>query len=105
MHYDERHEGRQVPMFEKWNYVDTEELATSKKGVIADEEDFLKIAEENFTAYYQPLITWVNRLRRKVFPNGERWKKSELGLYRTMKDILRQGQMDANVASVTTSPS
>lgn len=101
MHYDERYEGRRVPRFEKWNYVDTEELAISKKGVIDDEEDFLKIAEENFTAYYRPLIAWVNRLRRKVFPNGERWKKPEPGLYHSMKDILREAQQDAKVASVT----
>jgi hypothetical protein len=40
-----------------------------------DEGDFLKSAEENFTAYYQPLIPWVNRMRRVVFPCGARWKK------------------------------
>lgn len=100
IHYDEQHKGRRVPRFEKWNYVDTEELASSKKGVIDDEEDFLKIAEENFTAYYRPLITWVNRLRRKVFPNGERWKKPEQALYRSMKDILREARMDVKVASI-----
>lgn len=104
IHYDSRHEGRRVPRFEKWNFVDTEELASSKKGVIDDEEDFLKIAEENFTPYYRPLITWVNRLRRKVFPNGERWKKPEPRLYSSMKDVLREAQKDVKVASVTSDP-
>lgn len=72
MHYDERHESRWVPRFKKWNYVETKELESSNKGVIDDEEDFLKIAAENLTAYYRRLIKWVNRLRKKVFPNGER---------------------------------
>jgi hypothetical protein len=45
---------------------------TSKKGIVDDEGDFPKNAEENFTAYFQLVIPWVNRLRRKVFPNGER---------------------------------
>jgi hypothetical protein len=45
-------------------------LTEKKNGVIDDEEDFPKKAENNFTTHYQPLIPWVNRLRRKVFPNG-----------------------------------
>ncbi|EHA56471.1 hypothetical protein MGG_16094 [Pyricularia oryzae 70-15] len=28
--------------------------------------------EENFTPYYQPLVIWVNKLRKAVFPNGGR---------------------------------
>ena len=59
MHYDERHESRWVPRLKKWSYVDTKELESSNKGVMDDEEDFLKIAEENFTAYYRRLIQWV----------------------------------------------
>jgi hypothetical protein len=78
--------------FDSWNYESDDKLVGSKKGVISDEEDFLSSAEANFTPYYQPLIPWVNRLRRKVFPNGERWKKPEPGLYQSMKDILREAQ-------------
>ena len=43
-------------MFEKWNYVDTEELAELKKGIMAHEGDFVKPAEESFTQYYQSLL-------------------------------------------------
>src|SRR4051812_25871650 len=75
IHYNGTNESRVVPRFDKWNYVNTEELASDKKGVTADEGDFLKITEEYFTLYFQTLTPWVNRLRRKVFPNGERWKK------------------------------
>jgi len=68
--------------------------------VISDEEDFLNSARVNFTPHYKPLIPCVNRLRRKVFPNGERWKKPELGLYESMTDILRQARKDMETASV-----
>ena len=54
-----------------------------------DERDFLKIAEVNFTPYYQPLIPCVNRLRRKVFPGGGRWRDPNPKLCFEMKEILR----------------
>ncbi|PHH49261.1 hypothetical protein CFIMG_006234RA [Ceratocystis fimbriata CBS 114723] len=69
IHYNTPNESRVVPKFDKWNYADMEELAISKTGVVANERDFLKIAEVNFTPYYHPFIPWVNRLRRIVFPN------------------------------------
>ncbi|KAK9443980.1 serine/threonine-protein kinase Sgk2 [Metarhizium brunneum] len=93
IHFDGQNE-RVVKRFERWNYADTEELASSKKGVISDEEDFLQIAQENFTPYYKPLIAMVNRLRRKVFPSGERWKRPNLDLYGWMKSILVEAQKD-----------
>jgi hypothetical protein len=39
IHYDGQQE-RIVPRFDKWNYLDAEELADSKKGVVVDERDF-----------------------------------------------------------------
>ncbi|RYO91358.1 hypothetical protein DL763_005032 [Monosporascus cannonballus] len=42
--------------FEKWNYEDDRSLASSKKGEIVDEADFMETAEKNFTAYYQSLV-------------------------------------------------
>ena len=45
-------EGKPVQRFEKWNYVDTEELAELKKGCVAHEGDFIKTAEDYFTPYY-----------------------------------------------------
>ncbi|KAJ2891330.1 hypothetical protein MKZ38_000561 [Zalerion maritima] len=81
--------------FESWNYESDNKLVRSKKGVIDDEEDFLEMANENFTQYYQPLIPWANKLRRKVFPNGERWKRANPELYYSMKEILRETQKDS----------
>ncbi|KAH7137689.1 hypothetical protein EDB81DRAFT_901148 [Dactylonectria macrodidyma] len=79
IHYNGPGEGKVVPRFDKWNFADTEELAISKTGVISNEGDFLRILAGNFTLYYQPLIPWVNRLRKAVFPNGERWTLLEAG--------------------------
>jgi hypothetical protein len=47
IHYNRSNGSRVVPNFEKWNYVDTEELAKPKKGGVSDEGDFIKTAEEN----------------------------------------------------------
>ncbi len=64
------------------------ELARLKKGEISDEGDFVKAAEENFTPYYKPMVPWVNRLRKVVFPNGRRWENEDSGLYTRMREIL-----------------
>jgi hypothetical protein len=88
IHYDGLNRERVVPRFEKWNYLDTEELAGAKKGIVDVERDFLKIVQTNFTPYYQLLIPCVNKLRRKVFPNGERWMNHNAQLYQDMKQIL-----------------
>jgi len=100
IHYDGPDSEVGPTEFESWNYESDNKLVGSKKGVISDEEDFLNSARVNFTPHYKPLIPCVNRLRRKVFPNGERWKKPELGLYESMTDILRQARKDMETASV-----
>jgi len=68
--------------------MDTKELAKLKKGKVAYKGNFIKIAEEYFTPYYQLLVPWVNRLRKIVFPNNRRWKKDNLELYSRIKKIL-----------------
>lgn len=90
-------EGRVVPRFDKWNYADTEELAEIKKGTVVHEGDFLKMAGDHFTPYYKPLIPWVNKLRRLVFPNGERWGKDDPKLYSRMREVLRKATDDLDV--------
>lgn len=98
IHYNGPHKAsRIVPGFEKWNYMDTKELAGIKKGEVSDEGDFLKDAEENFTSYHQPLLPWVNRLRKVVFPGGTRWKEKDMRLYSRMKEIIREAQRDPTV--------
>ncbi|KAL3584669.1 hypothetical protein FPOAC2_14450 [Fusarium poae] len=97
IHYNGPGKGRVVPRFDKWNFVETEELAISKKGVIDDEGDFLMILEANCTLYCHPIIPWVNRLRKAVFPNGGRWEREDRVLYSRMRDILREAREDPKV--------
>jgi hypothetical protein len=65
-----------------------EELVRLKKGEICDKGDFIIAAEENFTPYYKPMVPWVNRLRKVVFPNGRRWENEDHGLYTRMRELL-----------------
>ena len=77
--------------------MDMEDLARLKKVTVDDEQNFLKIAQENFTPYYQPLIYWVNKLRRVVF---KRSRRSNHSMYSNMMEILRAAQV-AEAAQAT----
>ncbi|KAH0562895.1 hypothetical protein GP486_002517 [Trichoglossum hirsutum] len=90
---------RIVPTFEKWNCEDTEELAKLKKGMIDHEGDFIKTAEESFTSYYQPLVPWVNRLRKVVFSGNGRWKREDRELYSQIKVVLEKARSDPRVSA------
>ncbi|KAK5996946.1 hypothetical protein PT974_02294 [Cladobotryum mycophilum] len=74
--------------FDHWNYENDQDLADLKFAAIIDERTFLDRAERDFTPYYEPLIPWVNRLRREVFPNGKIWKKEDRSLYGRMNKVL-----------------
>ncbi|KAF1345648.1 hypothetical protein EJ07DRAFT_169940 [Lizonia empirigonia] len=87
-------QGRVVQQFDKWNYANTEDLAKLKLGTISDKEIFRKTTLEHFTEYYQPLIPCVNRLRRKIFPGGGRWRVPNPNLYLDIKEILRVARDD-----------
>ncbi|KAL7957400.1 hypothetical protein V8C34DRAFT_325171 [Trichoderma compactum] len=73
------------------------ELAVLKRGVIGDEGDFIDIVKEYFTLYYQPLVPWVNRLRKELFPNGERWKKPKPQLYSSITRVLGDARKDPKI--------
>ncbi|KAL2259061.1 hypothetical protein VTK26DRAFT_7399 [Humicola hyalothermophila] len=83
-------EGEVVAEFEKWNYAETEELAKLKLGTVSDEDIFCKTTDEYFTNYYRPLVPWVNKLRKVVFPGGGRWKREDSRLYMQMRKILEE---------------
>ncbi|KAL6695058.1 hypothetical protein J3F84DRAFT_395316 [Trichoderma pleuroticola] len=78
--------------FEEWNYMNERVLSWTKLGLIGDERQFLYDAEQVFTEYYLPLVPWVNRLRKVVFPNDSPWTESDEGLYAKMKGILREAR-------------
>ncbi|KAH7635875.1 hypothetical protein B0T09DRAFT_317597 [Sordaria sp. MPI-SDFR-AT-0083] len=97
VHYDGPNKSKVVRKFDKWSYCDLESLASLKKGEVDHEGDFIKSAKANFTPYYQPLIPWVNRLRKAVFLNGWKWEKEDEGLYDRMRRILEEARKDPKV--------
>lgn len=99
VHYDGPNKPRSVAEFDQWNYISMDLLAKEKKGQVSHEGDFIRSAEENFTLYYQPLIPWVNRLRKVVFPNGGRWEREDEGLYSRMREIIGEARKDPKVSA------
>lgn len=98
IHYNGPNEGSGVVAeFDKWNYVTMKELAKLKLGTVSDEDIFNSTAQENFTPYYEPLIPWVNRMRKVVFPNGGPWKVEDKGIYARIKAIFRDARRDPRI--------
>jgi len=98
IHYNRPNEGAiVVQRFDKWNYADTEELAELKSGLVGSERHFLNRITQSFTPYYQPLVQWVNGLRRQVFPKDKPWEREDPELYTRMKAVLREAQKDPEV--------
>ncbi|OJD21394.1 hypothetical protein ACJ73_07263 [Blastomyces percursus] len=100
VHYSGPNTSRVVERFEKWNFMDTEELADMKIGVISEGDKFLKTTTEYFTEDYQPLIPHVNKVRRQIFPKGKRWRTPNKNLYSSMREILREAQKDPEVIAL-----
>jgi hypothetical protein len=97
-HNGPNEKSRVVSRFEKWNYAEVEELAGIKLGTVAKEAIFLRVMTDNSTHYYLPLIPWINRLRKAVFPMDKPWEKDDENLYSQMKEILHEAQKDPKVA-------
>ncbi|KAK2767533.1 hypothetical protein FQN54_003690 [Arachnomyces sp. PD_36] len=95
--YDGPSEERTVLRYEKWRYLTNKDLAAEKAEEVRNEGCFLQSAMKNFTTTYQPLIPWLNKLRKAVFPNGERRCTLDMGLYDEMQQILREAQTDSNI--------
>ncbi|KAI0520951.1 hypothetical protein F5B22DRAFT_653373 [Xylaria bambusicola] len=100
IHCDGYSRGRSIAMFDKWNWMDAEELASQKLGRVSDEDVFHRTVSQHFTRHYQVLIPWVDKLRRTVFPNGGRWREENETLYSQMREILRKAQADPLVAAI-----
>ncbi len=71
-----------------------EELAKLKLGTVAKEAIFIKTIADNFTLYFEPLILWVNRLRKIVFPRDRPQEQEDESLYPRIKGILREACVD-----------
>lgn len=99
IHYNGQGESKVVPRFEKWNYVDTEELAGMKLGVVAKETIFMRTISDNFTPFYEPLIGLLNELRKAVFPKDKPWEQEDERLYSRMREIVREWEDSLDVTA------
>ena len=97
VHYDGSGKDIGPTEFERWNYENTTELAELKSGLVNREGHFLNRIAKAFTPYYQPLVLWVNKVRKVVFPTDGKWEKEDRALYSQMKEILQQAQKDLEV--------
>ncbi|OAA65095.1 serine/threonine-protein kinase Sgk2 [Akanthomyces lecanii RCEF 1005] len=97
IHYNGPNErARVVDRFDRWNYVDVEELAELKAGLVGNQRHFLYRVEESFTPYFEPLIPWVNRLRQLLFPSDKPWEdRQDPELYARVRQLLQNAQKDA----------
>ena len=88
--------------FDSWYHTDARSLGRQKFGLAIHGGCFLKILEEESTSYWRPLVPWLNKLREKVFPNGNAIHKSlDRGLYSAMRTILREAQEDPEIIRET----
>ena len=97
IHCDGPGKRKVVKEFDGWNYMDTKMLATQNMGEVAHEHKFINNAKDTFTKYWQPLVPWVNRLRRMVFPGGLQWETEDASLYRRMRELLAEAGKDPEV--------
>jgi hypothetical protein len=67
--------------------MDMEGLAKLKLGTVAMEAISMKTITDNFTSYFEPLIPWVNRLRKMIIPRDRPQEQEDKSLYPRMKEI------------------
>jgi hypothetical protein len=76
--------------YDKWNFfLNVNQLAFYKAGLIGHENDFLLQMSKDVTEYFKPLIPWINRLRKIVFPNNSIWIVEDEELYDRMRKALQ----------------
>jgi hypothetical protein len=102
IYYDGQTKDIRATEFEKWNYLNMEELARLKSGLGSRERRFLKRITKPFTSHYQPLIPNVSRLLRAVFPMVQPWEKEDKEFYSRMKEILRVANGSRRLRAITT---
>ena len=77
--------------------MSVDDLSTMKSGTISDEGNFLRKMFASVAPYFQPLIPYINELRKIVFPNDKRWRDEDEGLYERMREVLREAMKDPKV--------
>lgn len=85
-----------VSGFESGNYEHASKLAKIKSGRVSEEMHFLKTVTKRFKPNFHVLIPWLNRLRKRVFPDGKTRGKEDQELYPEI-EVLRRAMEDPGV--------
>ncbi|WVN89508.1 uncharacterized protein L203_104733 [Cryptococcus depauperatus CBS 7841] len=98
------HDGPGKPVsseYDRWNYEGDNMLADLKFATIGDERKFLNTTRAHFTPFYKPLIPFMNKIRKKIFPNDKWWREEDREedreLYSLIKEVLAKGQKDPEI--------
>ncbi|KAI1112299.1 hypothetical protein F5Y14DRAFT_463577 [Nemania sp. NC0429] len=90
-HYDGNGQSRKT-RFSDWINEEPSQLGVMKLRLASDSRYFIPEMNKWFTPYYKPLIPWVDKLRKVVFPSDRSWQREDETLYFRMKEILRDAQ-------------
>lgn len=91
--------GRANTKYKRGNYLDTEELAYEKLGIVSDETIFERTVQDGFMDYYKSLIPCILDLRKAVFPGGKLRRKGDKDLYSQILQTTNSSQKDSGVIS------
>ena len=97
IHYTGPAHSNIVPEFERWNFLDVDNLAKLKLGTVFDRSIFLETAKKFFTPYYRPLIPCMERLRKIFFDENQKWQKGDEQVYSQMRQVLQKAMKDSRV--------
>ena len=81
-------------LYDGWNYHAVEDLADLKYAAVSSHSTFSRHTAR-FTEYFKPLATWMESLRKVVFPNGQPWETVDEELYSRMTGLLDHARLAA----------
>ena len=83
---------RSGSIYEVWNYMSRETLATGKAGLVS--KGMFNAVGDKVTAYCEPLIPCLMALHTVCFPEGTRRLQPDRELYLQMKKVLGKARED-----------
>ncbi len=92
IHWNGPGKKRRESDFEDWNYVFTEKLASEKAGRVS--KRLFDLVADKFIPYCKPLINYVKKLHKVVFPEGVARLEKDRELYIQIRSVLEKAGRD-----------
>lgn len=77
--------------YEKWKSISDSYLGGWKARIVSDKWGFADVMEADFTPFYKPLATTMEKLRKTLFPEDQSDKPTGLALFDKVESILEEG--------------